>query len=186
MALRIKSHWHNDESARSLEEIASALAFISWRIAKDKAINLHGEDFIYDGDEQRLAVITEYLIFQLQIVDRLAHIRFHLEEAERAQLVTLLAKQQANHLQDNSLDLLGPGDYINPFIAKLNQRGAEYAEFAHNEDGPSYPFMRHLGYEIQQIMGDQAMNRWVIDQVMDKDGVAVNKEIHRAMNNLFT
>ena len=30
-------------------------------------INLHGEDFIYETDEQRMAVITEYLIFQLQL-----------------------------------------------------------------------------------------------------------------------
>ena len=72
MALRIKSRWHDDGAERSVDEIASALAFISWRIAKDKAINLHGEDYIYDSDEQRMDVIVEYLIFQLQIVDRLA------------------------------------------------------------------------------------------------------------------
>ena len=51
MALRIKSRWHDDGAERSVDEIASALAFISWRIAKDKAINLHGEDYIYDSDE---------------------------------------------------------------------------------------------------------------------------------------
>lgn len=185
MALRIKSHWHNDESERSLDEIAGALAFISWRIAKDKAINLHGEDFIYENDEQRLAVIMEYLIFQLQIVDRLAHIRFELDDESRSQLIVTLAKHLAGHLHDNSTDILGPGDYVNPFIAKMNQRGTEYAEFAYNQDGPSYPFMRHLGYEIQQVMGETAVNRWVIDQVMDKDGLDVNREINRAMDNLF-
>jgi hypothetical protein len=186
MALRIKSHWHDDGAERSLDEIAGALAFISWHIAKDKAINLHGEDFIYETDEQRLAVITEYLIFQLQIVDRIAHDRLGLNDQDRTQLVMTLAKHLAGHLYDNSSDILGPGDYVNPFIAKLNQRGTEYAEFAYNTDGPSYPFMRHLGYEIQQIMGETQANRWVIDQVMDKDGVEVNREISRAMDNLFT
>ena len=63
MALRIKSHWHDDGTERSLEEIAGALAFISWRIAKDKAINLHGQDFVYESDRQRFAVIAEYLVF---------------------------------------------------------------------------------------------------------------------------
>ncbi len=185
MALRIKSRWHDEDSERSLEDIAGALAFISWRIAKDKAINLHGEDFIYETDEQRMAVIVEYLIFQLQIVDRLAHQRLGLNDEERRQLVLALAKHLAGHLQDNSVDLFGPGDYVRPFIDKMNERGREYAEFSYGDDGPSYPFMRHLGYEIQQIMGETQANRWVIDQVMDRDGPDVDREIRRATENLF-
>jgi len=185
MALRIKSRWHDDDAERSLDEIAGALAFISWRIAKDKAINLHGEDFIYETDEQRMAVITEYLIFQLQIVDRIAHMRLGLDDNERRQLVIKLAKHLAGHLQDNCSDILGQGDYVKPFIDKMNQRGNEYSDFNYTEDGPSYPFMRHLGYEIQQVMGETQANRWVIDQVMDKDGVEVDREIRRAIDNLF-
>ena len=185
MALRIKSRWHDDDSERSLEEIAGALAFISWRLAKDKAINLHGEDFVYETDEQRMAVIVEYLIFQLQVVDRIAHQRLGLNDQERRQLVIALARHLAGHLQDNSVDLFGPGDYVNPFIEKMNRRGAEYAEFTYGDDGPSYPFMRHLGYEIQQIMGETRANRWVIDQVMDRDGPDVDREIRRAVENLF-
>lgn len=185
MALRIKSRWHDDDAQRSLEEIAGALAFISWRVAKDKAINLHGEDFVYENDQQRMAVISEYLVFQLQIVDRLAHDRLGLEAEQRRKLVVTLAKHLAGHLQDNCADILGPGDYVKPFIALMNQRGEEYAGFNHTDDGPSYPFMRHLGYEIQQVMGETQANRWVIDQVMDKDGVEVNREISRAISNLF-
>ena len=101
MALRIKSRWHDDDAERSLEEIAGALAFISWRIAKDKAINLHGEDFVYENDEQRMGVITEYLLFQLQVVDRIAHISLELETKDRKQLVIKLAKHLAGHLQEN-------------------------------------------------------------------------------------
>lgn len=185
MALRIKNHWHDDDQQRSLEEIAGALAFISWRVAKDKAINLHGEDFIYETDQQRMDVIVEYLIFQLQIVDRIAHDRMEMPDQERQQLVITLAKHLAGHLHDNCTDIMGPGDYVNPFIAKLNQRSSEYAEFSYGNDGPSYPFMRHLGYEIQQVMGETQANRWVIDQVMDKDGLDVHREISRSMDNLF-
>lgn len=185
MALRIKSRWHDDDAERSIEEIAGALAFISWRIAKDRAINLHGQDYVYETDEQRFAVITEYLIFQLQIVDRLAHLSLQLPEDERRKLVVTLAKHLAGHLHDNSVDIFGPGDYVGPFIATLNQRGTEYAEFNYTDDGPSYPFMRHLGYEIQQIMGESQENRWVIDQVMDRDGIEIDREIRRAVSNLF-
>ena len=185
MALRIKSHWHDDDAERSLDEIAGALAFISWRIAKDRAINLHGEDYVYDSDEQRFAVIIEYLIFQLQIVDRIASISLELADQDRQQLVVTLAKHLAGHLHDNSVDIFGPGDYVGPFIKKLNQRGTEYAELNYTEEGPSYPFMRHLGYEIQQVMGDSQENRWVIDQVMDRDGLEIDREIRRAIANLF-
>jgi len=185
VALRIKSRWHDDDAERSLDEIAGALAFISWRIAKDKAINLHGQDYVYDSDEQRFAVITEYLIFQLQIVDRLALQEFDMQDDVRRKLVITLAKHLAAHLHDNSVDIFGPGDYVGPFVKRMNQRGGEYAELAYHDDGPSYPFMRHLGYEIQQVMGESQENRWVIDQVMDRDGVEIDREIKRAMRNLF-
>ncbi|MCB1772633.1 MAG: hypothetical protein KDI88_03375 [Gammaproteobacteria bacterium] len=185
MALRIKSRWHDDDAERSLEEIAGALAFISWRIAKEKAINLHGQDYVYETDEQRFAVITEYLVFQLQIVDRLALQAFDMPDDDRRKLVITLARHLAGHLHDNSVDIFGPGDYVGPFIELLNRRGGEYAELAYHDDGPSYPFMRHLGYEIQQVMGESQENRWVIDQVMDRDGVEIDREIRRAMHNLF-
>lgn len=185
MALRIRSRWHNDDAERSLEEIAGALAFIAWRIAKDKAINLHGQDFVYENDEQRFAVIVEYLIFQLQIVDRLALMELDLTDEDRRRLVLTLARHLAGHLQDNSADIFGPGDYVKPFIDRINVRSTEYAEFSYHEDGPSYPFMRHLGYEIQQVMGESQENRWVIDQVMDRDGLEIDREIKRAVSNLF-
>ena len=81
--------------------------------------------------------------------------------------------------------LLGPGDYVQPFVELMNQRGMEYADFNYTEDGPSYPFMRHLGYEIQQIMGSEQENRWVIDQVMDKDGYEVYQQLNRVIDGLF-
>ncbi len=184
MALRIKSRWHG-ESERSLEDIASALAYICWRISQEYAINLHGQDFTYRDDEQRMDVITEYVIFQLQIVDRLAYQQFELGDGERQKLILALANKLGVHIQDNSLDLFGPGDYIPGFFNKLNERGVEYAKYNYTEEGPSYPFMRHLGFEMQQIMGLEGDNRWVIDQVMDKDGLEVSLKLKRAMEDLF-
>jgi hypothetical protein len=185
VALRIKSHWHDDQAQRSLDEIAGAVAFIAWRIAKDKAINLHGQDFVYESDHQRMDVIAEYLVFQLQLLDRLARQRVGLDDDARRRLVIATAKAMAKHVQDNNVDLFGPGDYVAPFVERINRRGTEYAEFAYYDDGPSYPFMRHLGYEIQQVMGREGENRWVIDQVMDQDGYDVDSQLRRAVDNLF-
>jgi len=185
LALRIKARWHDDNAERSLEEIAGAIAFNAWRIAKDKAITLHGEDFVYESDEQRFGVIKEYLVFQLQLVDRIANQRLELDDESRKELIITTAKHMAKHLHDNSFDIFGAGEYVKAFVELINTRGAEYAEFNFGEDGPSYPFLRHLGYEIQQIMGKEGDNRWVIDQVMDKDGPDVYRNLSRVVDSLF-
>lgn len=183
MALRIKSQWHKDDSERSLEEIGGALAFNSWRIAVDKAITLHGEHYVYESDRQRLDVISEYLIFQAQIVER--QVREMLEDEERRTLITAVVLKMADHLQDNAAEMVGATDERSRFIERFNQRGGEYAELGFTDEGPSYPFYRHLGYEIQQVMGAGQENRWVIDQVMDKDGPEVYKQMKRITRNLF-
>lgn len=183
MAPRIKSHWHNEAAERSLRDIVSALAFIFWKIGKDKAINLHGQDFVYRDDQQRFGVIEEYLCFQCQILDRMAYRM--LDGEARRELLVNLARRLAEHVQDNGFDLFGPGEYGRGFIAKLNQRAGEYAEFGFTEDGPSYPFLRHLGFCIQGLMGNEGENRWVIDQVMDKDGPEIARQVMGAIRDLF-
>ena len=183
MALRIKSHWWNEEQERSLPEIASALAFIGWRLSVEKAVNLHCERFIYEDDNQRLAVIQEYLVFLIQIADRLAH--EIMGEDDRRALVTTFAAKVIEHVQDNATDLFGDGDYGRPFIDLLNRRSGEYAELRLDPDGPSYRFLRHLGYEIQSLMGEHEENRWVIDQVMDQDGWDAYKQFSGAFQNLL-
>jgi len=183
VALRIKSHWWNDGQERSLPEIASALAFIAWRLSVEKAINLHCERFVYEDDKQRMAVVQEYLAFLIQIADRLSHEM--MSEDDRRALVTALATKVVEHVQDNAIDLFGEGDYGQSFLELLNRRSGEYAEFRLDGDGPSYPFLRHLGYEIQHLMGEHEENRWVIDQVMDKDGWEAYTHFARAFRNLF-
>jgi len=183
VALRIKSHWWNEGQERSADEIASALAFIAWRLSVEKAVNLHCERFLYEDDEQRVAVIQEYLVFLIQIADRLSH--EIMSDDDRRALVTAFATKVIEHVQDNAQDLFGGGDYGSPFIELLNQRSGEYAELHLDADGPSYPFLRHLGYEIQRLMGEREENRWIIDQVMDKDGWDAYKQFSRAFQNLF-
>jgi hypothetical protein len=188
LALRIKSRWHRPEGGeeivrKSLEDIAGALAFIAWRSALDMTKNLHGEDFVYVSDGQRIAVLGEYVLFQVQLADRLAYER--MEEEDRKVLVTCLGHRLAEHMQDNATDLFGPRDYRRPFLDRLNERAEEYAGFGFTEQGPSYPFLRHLGHKIQAIMGDSQTNRWVIDQVMDADAPTVVERLRKAVDDLL-
>jgi hypothetical protein len=183
MAIKIKSRWHNEDAERSPAEIAGTLAFISWRLAVDQAIALHGQRFIYENDAQRLAVIQEYLCFQIQILDRLA--QGYLDDQDRRTLIVGLALKLAGLVQDNGQDLLGPGNHGRAFLDRLNERGAEYADFKLTSEGPSYPFLRHLGHQIQVLMGEREENRWVIDQVMDRDGAEVYRRLAPALVDLL-
>lgn len=188
MALRIKSKWHhsarNEVIDKGLEENAGALAFILWRLALDKAKNLHGEDFVYSTDGQRIAVICEYLAFQVQVADRTLYLHQY-PGTDREFFINALASQVAKHVEDNAIDLFGPGDYRSGFIENLNDRGQEYAEFSFTKAGPSYSFLRYLGHKIQDIMGKSQTNRWVIDQVMDEDAPEVVEKAQKAMGDLL-
>ncbi len=182
MALRIKSTWRT-ESPKSIKENAEALAYIAWRLAMDKAINLHGKDYVYDSDGQRMAVIAEYLAFQVQVADRLAYDR--MDEEQRRDFINALGLRLAAHVQDNLSDLFGPGDYAESFIVRLNERMDEYAAFEFKDDKPGYAFYRYLGERIQVIMGGKDLNRWVIDQVMELDAPEVVKNLRNSMDDLL-
>ncbi len=182
MALRIKSTWRN-ESQKSLKENAEALAYIAWRLALDKAINLHGKDYVYDSDGQRMAVIAEYLAFQIQVADRLAYER--MADDQRRDYINALGLRLAEHVQDNLSDLFGPGEYAASFIEQLNERMDEYAAFEFKDDKPGYAFYRYLGERVQAIMGGKELNRWAIDQVMELDAPEVVKRLCTSMDDLL-
>lgn len=190
MALRIKSRWTEKAKLKPSDEMlgenARALAFIFWRLALDKAKNLHGEDFIYDSDEQRIKVIAEYLAVLLQVADRLAFYR--LDDEDRQRFVTKLALRLADHMQDNATDLFGAGDYRTSFIDMLNRRADGYSEFGYSpQDGASYGFLHFLGTQVQRVMGDEHhANKWVIDQVMEIDGPEMIEKAEKAMSDLFS
>ena len=190
MALRIKSRWTERAKLKPTEQMhkenAQALAFIFWRIALEKAKNLHGEDFVYDDDVQRVKVIGEYLAMLLQVADRMAFDR--MDETDRNEFVNFLALRLSDHMQDNAADLFGPGDYRGAFIEMLNKRAEGYAETAFSpEDGASYGFLHYFGTSVQKVMStEHHENRWVIDQIMEIDGPdAVDKAI-KALEDLFS
>ncbi len=184
---RIKSTWHqserNETGDRSLEDIAGAMAFIAWRIALESARDLHRERYNYDSDQQRVAVIAEFLAFLVQVADRIVY--DVLDEDERTGAINAPGQRLAEHIQDNLTDLFGPGDYRSPFIETLNERLQDYAAFSFEDDQPDYHFLRYLGDRILKIMGEDQTNRWVIDEVMEKAAPEAVKHMSRSIRNLF-
>lgn len=188
MAIRIKSTWHhsqrNKPSQKSLEDNASALAFITWRLSLEGAKKLHGEGFTYLSDQQRVGVISEFVAFLVHSVDRLAYEQ--LDDQDRERFINALGQQLANQMQDNLVDIAGPGNYRRPFIALLNERLAGYAEQTFRNGEPGYDFLRYFGSQVLAIMGADQTNRWVIDQIMDVQGPETFQQLNKSMANLFT
>lgn len=189
---RIKDRWHNstpDEqnrnviSEKSSGDQASALAYIIWRQALNGAINLHAEDFRYDSDQQRIGVISELLAFQIQHVDRLTY--SFIDQQSRAQLINQLCQNVSAHMQDNLSDIAGPGNYIPPFIAMLNDRFTDYSAFTYNGDEPGYKALRYLGRQVLEIMGNDQENRWVIDQIIEIDAPDIVEQVTRSTHRLY-
>lgn len=182
----LRTKWSDKNKTRSAKEQGSAMAFIAWRVSHEAAINLHGEDFVYRDDVQRLDVISEYLAFVVHLVDRISYEQ--MAEELRDQFINALGSKLAEHIEDNRMDWQGPGDYRSPFVNLLNQRFGEYAdEGFDNDEGPKYSMYRHVGHCVQSHMDnlEEHVNRWVIDQVMEIEAPEIYKKVNNAMQNLL-
>lgn len=181
--MRIKSKWHNQNKPKTPEELASAAGFFGWRIATYHVEAIEEAGFDLETAEQRFAVLREFLIFLVQVADRLAHQRF--DEPERRRYVTALARHMAGTLEDNAGDHFGPGTFGREFIEQLNAEIPDYAGFSFDADGPGYQFKRYLGERVLSIVGEQAAKKWVIDQVMDIEAPEAVETFAKNLDNLF-
>lgn len=181
--IRARSRWLKKDRVGSLDDNATALAYTLWQISLTAAKNLHAEDYEYSSHQQRLDVIAEYLIFLAHVCDRRA---FDLMNAkQRQQFVTTLAQQTARHLQRNTEDITGSGDYRSSYIDRLNARLMEYSNTEYKDDAPGYGMLRTLGEKVQQVMGMDQTNKWVIQQVMDVDAPEAIRHLKTSMDALF-
>ena len=187
MAIRIKSRWHhserNEERRKTFADSAGALAFIIWRLAVEHAKAIHREGFDYASDRERIRVISEYCAFAVQLVDRLAYRR--VDDEARAMLVVALGRRLADQMQDNLLDIAGPGDYRAPFVAMLNERLDDYARFEFDEEEAGFEALRYFGDRVMRTMGVSQTNRWVMDHVMEISAPELFEKIAKSVDDLL-
>ncbi len=182
--IRIKSQWFNEGREKTPQELAGAVAFNSWRIAENALKNVRRADFHVSVGAQYFAFLSEFLIFMVQVADRVAYGRF---TAEVRQVFTSeLANRVAETLAGNQGNLLGGavGEYKGNFIEQLNQRAGEYAECEYGSDGPSFSFMRYLAYCMTDVMDERDKN-WVIDQMVTIEAPQAVEMIDKAMRGLL-
>lgn len=181
--MRVRSKWNVKDKTHTVEEVGGALAFIAWRIAQNGVLNLENHEFQTDTQQQRMAIMTEFLCFTIHLIDRMTIERFEPEERQR--FMTELAAKSAKNIYDNKKELLGPGEYRQEFIDLLNSRLAEYAEFQYDsKEGPSFPMRRYFGNFVTEMVGDKN-RRWVGDQIIDVEAPDLFATLQRSVPNLF-
>jgi len=60
-----------------------------------------------------------------------------------------------------------------------------YADFAYHDERPGYPALRYLGHQVLEIMGDDQVNRWVIDQIVEIDGPELIDQVSKSTRRLY-
>ena len=180
--MRIRDRWPAREHSVSIEENAGAIAYVCWQVALDGTKQLHAQEFNYHDDAQRVAVISEYLVFLIHICDRISSTR--LQPGDREHFIIELTQSCAGHLHRTAEEVLGPGDYTESFIDTFNVRSKDFSQCKYGKDGPGYSLLRTFGAQIQQLMGYDQTNRWVMDQITEIDARNAVDQVQKSISNI--
>jgi hypothetical protein len=170
--VRIRNRWFKGDSPKSPEQNASAMAFITWRVARNMLTRMRGAQFDIDAGAAYFAFMREVLVFLVQVGDRMAC--RSMDEATRTAFTTALVRRVADILDENEGDLLGlptPGvpSHRDAFIDLVNELAGHYAEFGADptEPGfmPDFGFMRYLAARVEPVLPEKD-RRWAMDQLM--------------------
>ena len=181
--IRIKSQWFQTGAAKTPQQTASAMAFITWRVAQNTLKQMRSAQFDIEVGPQYFAFTREVLVFLTQVLDRMAHERMGAQG--RAEFITALVRRVAEVLQENEDTLLGvppagQPSHFDEFIDLFNELADHYAEFGYDASGPDFAFVRYLGHRIEALM-PQKDQRWVVDQIMATEVPEAVDMLQRAM-----
>jgi len=186
--MRLKTHWFKPDQPKSVEQRASAVGFIVWRIARNMLDRMRKAGFDIDIGPPYFAFMREVMVFLVQVADRIAYAR-QAGDA-RAAFTTALVLRVADFLEENEADLLGAApdgaaSYRDRFIDLFNEVTTHYAEFGYGDDGPDFGFRRYLGSRIEPLLPEKD-RRWVLDQVIDIEVPEAVALIERGMDGVFS
>jgi hypothetical protein len=192
MAVRLKTKWHRSKRSernrrgaakpKTFADLSSVIAINIWKLAKEAFTHMEKEGFRFREDRQAISFMTEVVIYQIHIVDRMVYGK--VSEEERESFLNALARRLAQDLAENQTDLFGEGEYISEFIETMNKRFTEYAECEFTEEGPGYAFTRYLGQNIADIM-KESDDKWVKEQVMDVEAPQIVEKIMRVAEDVL-
>lgn len=159
----VKTRWRK-KGPRTLADRAGVIGANIWRISLEIFKHMEKEGFRFGSDRLATNVLSEFIAFLVQLVDRGVYGK--LSEADRAILIGEVARHLAATMENNQLDLFGPGEYRKPFIDLLNARFEAYAGFEYPGASPSFPCLLFFASQVSDAMAGSD-NQWVVEQVME-------------------
>ncbi|OFZ85999.1 MAG: hypothetical protein A2W21_10240 [Betaproteobacteria bacterium RBG_16_66_20] len=174
----IKTRWRK-KGARTLADRAGVIGANVWKISLEIFKHMEKEGFRFGSDRLVTDVLAEFIAFLVQLADRAVYGK--LSEADRATLIGEVAGHLAVTMENNQLDLLGPGEYRKPFIALLNARFGEYAGFECPGGEPGYPCVRFFATKVSDAMASSD-NKWVVEQIMDIEAPEMVRVIRKLVD----
>ncbi len=179
---RLRTRWHNTKAPKSIETIAGAVAMNIWKLASDTANRMYSTGFNFKNNSQLLDLIGEFVIFEIQLADRIAYET--LDDEQRQRFTIALAKHLIGTMAENQTEELGPDEgYVPAFMQRLNQRMEGYSEFSLVDGEPSYPMLRYFGTLAEAVIG--ADNKWVIEQVMEVEAPQLIRQLRDGLEKLL-
>jgi hypothetical protein len=180
---RLRSRWHNSKTPKSIETIAGAMAMNVWKLAFDTANRMYSTGFNFKDNSQLLDLIGEFVVFEIQLADRIAYET--LDDEQRQRFTIALAKHLIGTMVENQTQELGPDEhYAQRFMDKLNQRLEGYQEFTLVDGSPSYPMLRYFGTLCEEVIGGQD-NKWVIEHVMEVEAPPMIRQLRNGLEKLL-
>lgn len=182
--MRVKSRWFQSGRKKSPQEVAGAAAFIIWRIGENALRNVRRAGFDIAASPQYFAFLSEFLIFLVQLADRIAY--RHLIEEDRTAFTTTLAHRVGDNLAENQANLIGGEMQAHKaeFISRLNRRADDYAAFEYQKGAENFSFVRCLGLLMQDVV-DEHDRTWVTDQIMAVEAPEAISTLERGMSGLL-
>ncbi len=186
--IRIKSQWFREGAAKTPQQTASAMAFITWRVAQNMLKQMRSASFDIEIGSQYFAFTREVLVFLIQVLDRMASER--MDASLRAEFMTALVQRVAEVLQENEDGLMGvppegQASHYDQFIDLFNELADHYADFGYDAQGPDFAFVRYLGHRIEALMPEKDQ-RWVVDQIMASEVPDALEMIKRGMQGVLS
>jgi hypothetical protein len=179
---RIRTKFHNKQKSQTVETIAGVMGMNIWKLAAGTANKMYNDGFNFKSNSQLIDVIGEYVIFLLQLADRIAYDELSAEQ--RGRFTQALAAHLIKTMVENQIEELGAGDYQGPFVEKMNQRLDGYSEFNVVQGNPSYQMLRYFATSVDAVMGGED-NKWVLETVIEVEAPAVIKPLKEGMAKLL-
>jgi hypothetical protein len=185
MAVRIRSRFHAGGRERTLAELASVVAMLSWKLAIESIKRMREARFDIDLGRPYFDYVVETMAFHAHYADRVAFSK--LDAEKRGEFTTALARRMAEAIEDNADMLLNasePGACRRHFLEVFNAAGADYAEYSCDEKGPDFGFRRAYAARVREGMPEKDKN-WVYDQVMEIEAPEGVQAIRKTLDGLF-